>query len=505
MTEVELKFALDARAAGRLAGTGALAGIAPVRRRIASTYFDTPECELASHGMALRLRRRGGRWIAGLKAGQSGTGGLHAREEWECEGAEPVIDLARFSATPLAKLADARTLHRRLVPAFHVEMVRTTWSVEPRQGERLEVALDVGHVESRGRREALRELEIECLEGDARGAFDFARRLLREVVLRPSATSKAQRGYRLFRSEAHEPRKARPVMLERSMPASRAARLVVGAGLDQLQANEEGVLAGRDPEFVHQARIALRRLRGALRLFRDAVGRRRSQRWRARLAGVARAPRGARDWDVLGGETLPRLCARFGDDEVRRQLGARAAEIAARERRQARAALREPRYATTILEIAFWLAQPERAREAAGEPLERRAARLLHKRHRRLLRDAAHLDKLPAAARHRVRIDAKRLRYGAEPLSSLFPERDARDYLDALAGLQDLLGAANDATTAMALLPRLAPSRPFEQYALRELARDARPRPAALAARMRRLRAAPRFWRASGNVEMHAA
>jgi inorganic triphosphatase YgiF len=503
MSEIELKFALDGAAATRLVGARALAGLAPSRRRIVSTYFDTPECELAAHGMALRLRRRAGartvRWIAGLKAGHSGTGGLHAREEWEFEHAEPVIDLALFAATPLARLADAGTLHRRLVPAFRVEVMRTTWTVQPRRGVRLEVALDMGRVESRGRRETLREMEIECVEGDAGSAFELARRLLREVALRPSAVTKAQRGYRLFRHEARAPRKARPVMLEPGMPASRAARLVVGAGLDQLQANEDGVLASRDPEFVHQARIALRRLRGSLRLFREAVGSRRSKRWRARLTGVARALGGARDWDVLCGETLPRLGAAFADEELQRDLTERAAAIASVERRAARVALRSPRYAATILEISRWLAQPARRRR--GErPLEREAARQLRKRHHRLLRDARRLDKLTAAERHRVRIDAKRLRYGAEALASLFAEGDAHDYLEALENLQDVLGAANDAITARALLPSLAAPPGFVRHAQRDLTRRARPAGATLTARMHRLRSAPHFWRASGNV-----
>ena len=85
--------------------------------------------------------------------------------------------------------------------------------------------------------------------------------MLDDLRLRPSAVTKAERGHRLFTGEAVKPVKAHAVALDRSMPAIEAARALVGSALEQLQANEEGVLASPDAEFVHQARVALRRSR----------------------------------------------------------------------------------------------------------------------------------------------------------------------------------------------------------------------------------------------------
>src|SRR5438477_10385117 len=81
MSEVELKFALESAAAAKLPRTAALARPGR-RRRLTSIYFDTQEATLAKHGMALRLRRAGGRWTQCLKAGGEAKAGLHAREEW---------------------------------------------------------------------------------------------------------------------------------------------------------------------------------------------------------------------------------------------------------------------------------------------------------------------------------------------------------------------------------------------------------------------------------------
>lgn len=85
-----------------------------------------------------------------------------------------------------------------------------------------------------------------------------------------------------------------------------AFRTIALACLEHFQRNEAGLLAGGEAEFIHQARVALRRLRSALKLFAPvlptdfiaAYG----QSWR-----TSPAPGEARDWDVFREETLPLL------------------------------------------------------------------------------------------------------------------------------------------------------------------------------------------------------
>ncbi|HXZ47572.1 MAG TPA: CHAD domain-containing protein [Usitatibacter sp.] len=489
MAEVELKFAVDPASRARLARSAPLAGAKPSRSRISTTYFDTPKAELAAHGMALRLRRAGRRWIQSLKAGGEGPGGLHVREEWEHERRGPGIDLSAFAATPLAALHGAKRLHERLVPVFTVDVVRTTWVVEPAPGCRLEVALDVGEVRSGRRSQALSELEIECLEGDARCAFDLARRLLDELPMRPSAVTKAERGCRLHAGRAPAPVKARPVALERALPLVEAARALVRSGLAHLQANEEGVLATTDPEFVHQARVAMRRTRSALRIFRETVGEERSRAWRDELGESAGALGEARDWDVFALESLPPALQAYGDAALAKQVLARAARRRARGRAASRAALAAPRHARAVLDLARWLSRADPDPPvAAEEPLARFAARAIRKRHKRLVEDSRHLARLDAAARHRLRIDAKRLRYGVEGLASLFAPRAIGPYRDLLAGLQDALGEANDAATAGRLVGELGAPETFVAFARGWFAARERGDPARLEHLVRALR-----------------
>jgi CHAD domain-containing protein len=119
-----------------------------------------------------------------------------------------------------------------------------------------------------------------------------------------------------------------------------------------------------------------------------------------------------------------------------------------------------------ILEISRWLAED---RPDAIGTLKDFAAELVRKRHKRLAAGAARLRALDAAGRHRVRIDAKRLRYVVDGLGNVFGAETVRPYVDCLAGLQDELGKANDAATAIKLLETLAPPRGFAAAAERRL------------------------------------
>lgn len=505
-TEVELKFELDPAARGRFSRSAALCGARPRRLRMASIYFDTPQCDLARGEMALRMRREGRRWMQTLKSGASGAGGLHARDEWEFARPGPELDLALFADTPLAGLDAPETLHQRLVPAFNVDFQRVTWKVSPAPGSTLEVALDSGAVESRGRRELISEVEIECVEGDPGAAFDLANRLLDDVAMRPSAVTKASRGYGLFRRAGLRPRKAKRVALDAAATPLAAARGLVAEGLEHLQANEEGVLRSNAPEFVHQARIALRRLRAALQLFRDVIGTERASAWRGELGDAAAALGRARDWDVFATESLPPVTAAYGDRTLARKLDAAVARRRRREREAAREVLRAPRHARVVLELARWLSSPESGDAAQGEapsaPLVDFASRIIRKRHKRLIAGTRRLSAMSSEERHQVRIDAKRLRYGVEGLASIFKARRVKRYAQALAALQDALGRANDAATARRLAAELEPPERFAAFAGGWFAARLEGDPALIESLARRISSARRFWRRKPAAEV---
>src|SRR5512134_1116903 len=117
--EHEIKFSLSPDAARRVARQVRRAG--PWRRRIVSNaYYDTVNERLRRAGVALRLRRDGGRRLQTLKVEADG-GGLSTRAEWEMPAPRGRLDVRAFpreeilAATGLDVARLARQLHPRFV------------------------------------------------------------------------------------------------------------------------------------------------------------------------------------------------------------------------------------------------------------------------------------------------------------------------------------------------------------------------------------------------------
>jgi triphosphatase len=474
MEEVELKLEIAPEEHARFAKLEALSGSAPSRTRLTALYFDTPAHDLEKNEMAMRLRRSGRDWKQCLKAGGRGAGGLHSREEWEFDRPDPSIDLSLFAPTPLARLPRAKKLHRSLGEIFRVEVERTAWKVEIAPGTWVEVVLDRGEVTHGKSRQAISEVEIESLEGPSLAVFDVADRLVDRMALRPSGLTKAERGYRLARGERLAPVKAAPVELADDMPALEAARRSIASALTQLQGNETGVLETNEPEFVHQMRVALRRLRSALRAFRKAAGPELEAGARDELRWITQATGNARDLDVLATQTIPPMLEAYGQADAagfKRRLGARRR----RAREEVRADIRSERYAKLMLALSRWLAQTANAPQPQPQPQQRArelALHVLRQRHGKLMGAAQGVESMSPQERHRVRIGVKRLRYVAEGFDSLFRKGRMDAYLASLEKLQDDLGRANDAAVAERLLEALAAPAALAAFARGWLARE---------------------------------
>ncbi|MBR8067114.1 CHAD domain-containing protein [Burkholderia ambifaria] len=222
--------------------------------------------------------------------------------------------------------------------------------------------------------------------------------------------------------------------------------------------NEGGVLDRDDPEFVHQMRVALRRLRTLMRFFPRFAGDQWQEtfgvdlRWLASLLGTVR------DWDVFSTESLPALIeADGGSADWNGTLDAARAQATA-VRTELRQALHSARYARLTLGWLEWLstfALPPAAGDEDAPSLRRHATKRVRRLFGHLYASPA-LTSLDTVARHQVRIDAKRLRYALEFFASLASRRTRNETVKTLARVQSVLGEANDTMVAQHHLEQLA-------------------------------------------------
>lgn len=462
--ETELKLVLAPGEGAKAAATPVLAGVDSRSSRFSAIYFDTPTRELSRHGLGLRLRREGRHWRATLKASGESAAGLHQRPEWEYPVPGPVLDLSRFAGTPLAELPGAVTLHERLAPILTTEFRRTCWQLSIQPGSRVEVALDVGRIVARGRSCPLEEIEIEVLEGPTSVTFDVGEALAGTLALRPEPASKLARGLKLCAAGRPKPVHAVHESIDGAPDVREAARRIANACIAHVQANEAGVLDSTEIEFVHQLRVAFRRLRSALRLFGEALQPGEiapfadDLRWAAEILGHCR------DWDVFVTETLPSLIAAQGDAAIGRALLARARARQREARRMAREAIHSPRYGLAMIRLARWVSAPAEPPEGV-ETLKDFASRRLRKGAKQMATQSAAFATLDAAGRHRLRILVKRQRYAVEFLGSLFRAQPVKRHVRALSRVQDTLGLANDCANALAHVRELSPPPGFLDFA----------------------------------------
>jgi CHAD domain-containing protein len=278
------------------------------------------------------------------------------------------------------------------------------------------------------------------------------------------------------------------------IPPDAALRQIVAECQADLLKYRAIVLGSRRPIGIHQSRVALRRLRAALGLFRDVVPGPIEQRLVRAMAAEAKwlaAECGpARDLHVFLTESVEDPPA-----EVKRVAG----RLAHSHFERARAALSGARFAAFAEQIeAFVESKP-----TGGGRLDDFGRARLEKRHARVEHLGRKLASLGEERLHRLRIAVKKLRYAAEFLQAAFsgPGFDsarAKAYIEATVRLQGALGALNDRAVAARMLADIADAaRPTEHVgrALHKLGKQA------ASGDKRRRRKLERAWKAFRKTE----
>ena len=453
-TEIELKLQLTPKMAKKLASHPLLANIAPQKQRLLNTYYDTPKLELHARRIAMRFRKKGWQWLLTVKSAEPASGGLAMRSEWETQATPGVFDFSHVDNEELRHFLEQAS--GQLEPVFTTDFRRQIWHV-PFGESLIELAVDRGTIESRGKSTPICEIELELLSGQVADIFGLTRLLQEKLDLHPAIASKAERGYKLFLDEPLLPFRAKPAVLSPDLTPIEAFRSVTLGCLEHFQRNEDGLLSSNDPEFVHQARVALRRLRSAIKLFAPVLPTEFVAAYGQTWQTLASALGEARNWDVFLTETLPPIQAAFPNNRDLRRLK-NAARQRAKGARQAISRLLATReYPRLLIEFTA-------AIYALGDilpvPLIEFARQQSYRRAKKTWQHAARSESLSPTERHAIRIAIKRLRYTLEFFITFLSQKRLGPYLEALTRLQDQLGLINDHVTAEILITDVLQGRP---------------------------------------------
>lgn len=455
-TETEIKLSLSARAASRLSGHPLLLAVEPQRQLLVNIYYDTPDRRLQREKVVVRDRCKGRDWFFTVKTVGAMSGGLAQRNEWEAPGQRGEFDLSHVDDERVRRLLES--LRQDLQPIFTTRYWRKTWLLDTTGGGRCEVALDRGWVETAERRQTICEVEIEHLAGSLSGIFAVARELQADLHLHPEGCSKSERAYRLLANLPPTAIKALPVPTTANMSVIGAFRLIAQSCLAHLQNNEQGVWASDEPEFVHQARVAIRRLRSAMRLWEPLLPESFVATYDPAWQQLAAQLGETRNWDVFLAETLPLLAAVFAGQSAVDRLSSHARTACGGSRRRTKRVLQAADCSRLLLDFSAAVVDlPE-----GGGSLGDFVPRCMRKRARRVEERAACAVGADAAARHRLRVAFKQLRYGVEFFWPLLVGPRLADYHQVASRLQELLGRLNDLAVAVQLTAQALPGHESE-------------------------------------------
>jgi triphosphatase len=311
------------------------------------------------------------------------------------------------------------------------------------------------------------------LVGELSACLSLAQRLAADLPVTPALQSLADEVLALAEVSRPEPRAIR-LTPEMGLPEAFAGLLrdrvsTLLSWLGQIDAE-----IGEEP--VHQARVTLRRLRALLAAFRPLLGETERKLGTA-LGGLKAALGPARDWDVFLDETVGPVAQGLAPDD--RAVAWLKAAAAAR-RDTAYSALLDwlggPAFRTlswTLVGVTLgegWrvpelesLPMPVEGEEAATTPIpeaiDHYARHFLHRRWKKISRPVREVAALSDDELHQLRIKCKKLRYQVEIFATVLPEREAKQLIKRLAGVQESMGKHNDGIVAAGLAHDLLPEK----------------------------------------------
>jgi triphosphatase len=469
----------------------------PATRHFLSRYYDTVSSDLAQAGFSLRVTRSGQNILQTLETTRASGLSLQKCEwEWPLLNDQPDLSL-------LPVLTPKPLPPSGLREIFVADLKRTVRTLQPAPGTTIRAWFDEGTLNAGAASEPVRDLALEALSGDSGATYRFASHLHARIPLAISLDSLATRGLRLASGNLPASEKPGPIELPATASGAAAFRLLVAECLHHLVTNQPAALAG-SIEGVHQMRVAIRRLRALLLLYKPVLDPRRFAQFDHNLQRIGRVFGQARDWDVFCAELLPDASRPPASADIYDDLKS----VAADRRHDAHDAFIKEcgghRYTATVLDLAAWAEEgqdkPDRlGRAKLARELQDLAPRWLDRLARRVETRGHNIARANDSELHLLRKSIKKLRYGIEFTDRLFSRKKSRLYQKRCKALQDTLGRINDSSTSVQLARTLLRSTKIDlRPAISALARHQKKQRQSgvneLAKRWKAFRREARFW-----------
>src|SRR6202790_922618 len=432
---------------------GVIDGVAvtpPEAVRLETVYYDTPDLRLARWGVSLRHRAGEGGTLKLPPAPAAGSpqGALLERDELVFQGG------AKKPPQAAVDIVRAYVRKAELVPVARLSTVRRRVRLVDAAGARVAEVVDDEVSVRDGRRVAARFREIEV---EVMAQPDGANGIVDPIVLRlrsagAGAPAPTPKHIRALGPRAMEPPEVAAQPVVANSPARDVIKHVFAESIASLLKHDPLVRTSGDPEAVHQARVATRKLRSHLRTFGPLLDPEWTEPLRSELGWLALGLGAVRDREVLL-ERLRERAKSLPPSDLRSAgslLHTLEEEIETL-RTKLMTELSSLRYIDLLDRLVIASHSPATLPEAE-EPASKILPPMAAGPWRRLRSAVKQLPETPTDPElHRIRILAKRARYAAEAVAPV-AGKAAEAFAKAAAKLQTILGEHQDTVTAQAWL-----------------------------------------------------
>lgn len=257
-----------------------------------NTYYDTPEQDLRSHRMGLRVRSFDGQHIQTLKTAGRVIAGLHQRPEYNVEITESTPDISLFSNDIWPINISVNDLEQKISPFFSTDFVRKQWLILMPDGSEVEMAFDLGEVttaekkdgEADQKRMPICEVELELKSGQINALFSLANDFCCVDGIRLANQSKAAKGYQLAMGEPQN--NVKPLSLVKTESTDSVEVCFVNSlehALSHWQYHEQVFMESHNKRALFEIRISIVFLRQVFIVFGEMIPKRANQQLRDEL------------------------------------------------------------------------------------------------------------------------------------------------------------------------------------------------------------------------------
>jgi len=428
------------------------------------TYMDTSDWVLMRNKLSLRYRLSNNTAMYTLKSIGPIENGIANRMENEIKLKNPVRTPAEISSKTLRKQVKSLIYPRKLLEQIVIHTNRRPYLVESPDGTKFELDFDkskfsASALEKSRRAYQYHQLEVEVIEGIPSALKDLEKLLSDNFGYLPATSTKLQSAMTCLKVKPLVKKVPKKYIVNLDDRLDAALKKILSIEFHWFQQQLPGVISDRDPEFVHQARVATRRMRSALILFHNSLPEPTAVYFEERLKWLGGLFGEVRDLDVFiinltnckdKLESFPKAEKKALEGVVikRRRIPLKALKEALKSRRYQNFERRLKQFleapCVDCPELPLGM---NKIREVAPSSITTKFESVIEQGHK-----VSTKSELPVF--HCLRIQAKRLRYALEFMAPAYGD-SLNDVILQTVRLQDNLGELQDTVFNQKLIKRI--------------------------------------------------